>query len=400
MNHPFLSIIGIGADGIRSLSPLARERLGNAHLVWGGKRHLDLARPLITGKEAGWSNPIQHSIDEILTHKSTPVAVLASGDPFWYGIGPLLAKRLQRHEWKSFPAPSSKTLACNALGWAEQDITTVSLCGRPLHNLRPALTPKRKILILSADAITPLQVREKLREWHVAYKTLYIMEVLGGQHERIRQFSPESSLPDDFNPLNLIALELDQFQPLPFVHGREDSWFENDGQLTKQVVRSATLSSLQPYPGALLWDIGTGSGSIAIEWMLAHPSCKAIAIEPRKNRAKRTRRNAHILGVPSLQVIEGKAPEALHALPAPDAVFIGGGLTTPFLLESVWQKLSSNGRLVINSVTTEGDMLLFNAFQKWGGEINRIDVQHFETLGSFHGFKPHRTITQYSVTHP
>lgn len=400
MPHPFLSIIGIGEDGITSLSSTARSRLQNAHLVFGGKRHLALASPLIKGKTESWLNPIQRSIERILECKTLPIAVLASGDPFWYGVGSLLANALRPEEWESFPAISCRTLACNQLGWAEQETQTVSLCGRDLQTLRPYLTPYRKLLILSADANTPLQVQEKLEQWQISYKDFYILEALGGKEERIRHFSASATLPTTINPLNMIALKLDNFQPLPFTHGRPDSLFKNDGQLTKQIVRSSTLSALQPYPNALLWDIGTGSGSIAIEWMLTHPSCRAIAIEPRQERAERAKRNAETMGVPSLQIIKGKAPAALAGLPRPNAVFIGGGMTCPNLLQYVWDQLLPYGRLVINSVTTEGDLLLFQAFQQWGGEINRIEVQHLETLGSYHGFKPYRPITQYSVTHP
>lgn len=400
MIKPFLTIIGIGEDGLTTLSPLAQHYLQKAHYIFGGKRHLKLAQSLIQGKTEIWSSPIQNSIQKILSCKPNPVVILASGDPFWYGIGSLAIQTLQPYEWRSFPSISSYTLACNRLGWIGQYIETISLCGRPIQTLRPALTPHRKIFILSENQDTPYKVQKYLNKWQVTYKNFYLLEALGGSQEQIRSFTSACQLPKIIHPLNIIAIELGHFIPLPYTHGRANHYFQHDGQLTKQVIRSATLSTLQPYPGALLWDIGTGSGSIAIEWMLTHPTCKAIAIEPRSDRASRAKENAIAMGVPSLKVIEGKAPEILKNLPEPDAIFIGGGLTTPNLLPTIWQALSKNGRLVINSVTIEGDHLLFQIQQQWGGTINRLQVQHYEPLGSYHGFKPERTITQYSVTHP
>ncbi|CAI3922191.1 Precorrin-6B methylase 1 (CobL) [Commensalibacter communis] len=400
MTFPFLSIIGIGEDGIDRLCPTAQHRIRNASLVVGGKRHLAHAHTLIQGEKQIWSNPLDHSIEKILQHKPNSVAVLASGDPFWYGIGPLLTKTLTRTEWESFPTISAYSLACNHLGWHGQDIHTVSLCGRPIETLRPALIPYRRLLILSANEQTPHHVYEKFKVWDISYKHFYILEALGGSSENICHFTQEDLLPNNIHPLNIIAVELDIFAPLPFTHGREDHWFKNDGQLTKQPIRSNTISALQPYPGALLWDIGTGSGSIAIEWMLTHPMCKAIAIEPRTDRAHRAKENALRLGVPSLQMVEGTAPEILHNLPRPDAIFIGGGLTSPTLLKTVWNALRPLGRLVINSVTIEGDILLFQAQQQWGGEMTRLHLEHYEPLGQYHGFKPARAITQYVVQKP
>lgn len=393
----FLTLVGISENGIETIPAIAREKIQKASLVVGGKRHITLANSLIQGEKQIWSNPTQHSLQTIINTKPNPVVVLASGDPFWYGIGPLVICSLAREEWESFPTISSYTLACNKLGWHGQHIQTVSLCGRPIETLRPALTPHQRLFILSANEKTPHDVQEKLKEWKITYKDFYILEALGGPNENIRHFNQHDFLPTDIHPLNMIAVELGHFNPLPFTHGREDYWFDNDGQLTKQPIRSNNISALQPYPGALLWDIGTGSGSIAIEWMLSHQTCKAIAIEPRADRAKRAKANAIRLGVPSLQIIEGKAPEALQDLPHPDAVFIGGGLTSRALLETVWLALRPLGRLVVNSVTTEGDHLLFKAQQQWGGKITRLSVEHYEVLGQYHGFKPARAITQYVV---
>ncbi|MGL4686175.1 MAG: precorrin-6y C5,15-methyltransferase (decarboxylating) subunit CbiE [Commensalibacter sp.] len=396
--QPYLSIIGLTEAGIEALCPTARQRLQRAKLVIGGLRHLALAEPLINNEKQVWSNPIHISIDTIIQQKSKPIVALASGDPFWYGVGPLITRHLKREEWESFPGVSGYSLAHSQLGWRGQDTITLSLCGRPIETLRRYLTPFARLLILSADGQTPYHVKNALKQWNVPTYRFHLLEALGGINEHVRCFSEKDCLPEHIHPLNMIALELDYLPFIPAKCGLEDHWFSHDGKLTKQNIRAATLSALQPFPGGLLWDIGTGSGSIAIEWTLAYPTCQAIAIEHHHIRAKRAMENARTLGVPGLKIIEGEAPYALENLPEPDAVFIGGGSSSEQMIQTVWKALKPKGRLVINAVTSECEMQLLECYKHWGGTLTRLHTEHYEPMGKFHGFRPTRTITQYAVT--
>jgi precorrin-6B C5,15-methyltransferase / cobalt-precorrin-6B C5,C15-methyltransferase len=386
--EPWLRIVGLGADGIDSLSPAARRAIETATLVVGAPRQLELVTSLVRGESMQWPSPLSAGLPLVFARRGQPTCVLASGDPFWYGIGATLAP--ERGEFVCYPAPSSVSLAASRLGWALQDVELVSLHGRALHEIVRYLQRGRRVLALSWDARTPRELAALLNERGFAASTLHVLERLGASDERVRSSLARDFAITDVADLNLIALEVaGEGMPL---RGLPDACFEHDGQITKQDVRALTLAALAPHPGELLWDVGAGSGSIAIEWMLAHPSCRAIAIERDPTRAERILRNAQTLGTPRLEVRLGEAP---LELPVPDAIFLGGGVAENF--EHAWSKLRPGGRLVANAVALETESLLHALYARWGGSLRRISIELAEPLGTMTGFRPQRAITQWCI---
>lgn len=380
------------------MSAAARQAVATADVVYGGRRHLRLVESLIRGRTVPWPSPIHAAVPEIDALSGTPVAVLASGDPFHHGIGPVLAQRIAAAEMAVFPAPSSFALAAGRLGWALQDVETVSLCGPPPETLLPFLQPDRRVLVLSADQTTPQAVARFLTGNGFGASTVIVLEALGGPDERIRQCPADGFDLPDIARLNLIAICVEAAQEarvVPVATGLADRLFESDGTMTKREIRAVTLSSLAPRAGELLWDVGAGSGSVAIEWLLAHRANRAFGVERREDRATAANRNAVALGVPHLEIIVGEAPGALEALPAPDAVFIGGGAAGDGVLETVWQALGPGGRLVANSVTLESDMALGAFAGQTGGTLTRLSVERLDRIGGMHGFRPAMTVTQF-----
>ncbi len=399
---PFLSILGIGEDGIAGLAETARDLLRRAALVIGGARHLSLADPLITGERMVWPSPIAAAVPAILARRPDPVVALASGDPFCFGVGTMLAAAVPAGEWLCLPAPSSFSLACARLGWSLQDVATISFCGRPVEALAPLLHPGTRVLALSADATTPARVAALMAVQGFGPSRITVLEALGGPRERIREATASGFALADIQALNLLAIEVKagaEARILP-LSGLEDDAFQHDGQITRQEIRAVTLAALAPRRGALLWDIGAGSGSIAIEWLLRHNSNRAIGIERNAERLARAAANATRLGVPSLHLVQGSAPAALDGLPAPDAVFIGGGAQAEGVMETGWTALRPGGRMVINAVTIETEALLFVAWRRLGGTLTRIGVERLDAIGSMHGFRPGMTITQWAATKP
>jgi precorrin-6B C5,15-methyltransferase / cobalt-precorrin-6B C5,C15-methyltransferase len=396
----WLSLIGIGEDGADALSPAARTLLAQAQLVVGGARHLALAGPL-AAKTMTWPSPMAAAIPEILARRGSPVCVLASGDPFFYGVGNLLSAHVRPEEMQCLPAPSAFSLAAARLKWSLQECCLVSLHGREFERIIPALQPHAKILCLSWDETTPPRLAKLLCEKGLGASRIIVMEAMGGSRERLRENTAQAFSMEGIDPLNLVAIEIAataQSQILPVASGLADSWFETDGQLTKREVRAVALSSLSPRRGELLWDVGAGSGSIAIEWLLCHPANRAIAIESRADRASRITRNALSLGVPQLEIITGTAPEAFANLPQPQAIFVGGGGGDTQLLDRAYAALPSGGRLVVNAVTIETEAELISRFKALGGGLLRIEIAHADPLGSFHGWRPALPVTQWSVT--
>jgi precorrin-6B C5,15-methyltransferase / cobalt-precorrin-6B C5,C15-methyltransferase len=400
----WLSVVGIGEDGVAGLSAMARSLAERAEVLVGGERHLAMLPaddPQVPQEKLVWSSPIATSINEILQRRGQSVCVLASGDPMWFGIGVTLTRAIPLSEMIIIPAPSSFSLACARLGWALAEVEALSLCGRPPALTQAALYPGARLLILSEGKQTPSLVAKILTECGYGSSTVKVLEYIGGEREKITEGTAASWPAVDSADLNTIAIECladPGITPLAGRTGLPDSAYHHDGQLTKQEVRALTIAALAPIPGQLLWDVGAGCGSVAIEWMRSHSRCRAIAIE--KSRTHYIVDNATALGTPNLQIIEGIAPSALKDLPQPDAIFIGGGVTTEGVLETCWTALRSGGRLVANVVTLEGEQKLFEWHQRVGGTLTRIGIQRAEPLGSFLAWKPMAPVTQWVVLKP
>ncbi len=378
---------------------MARKLVASADLVVGGRRHLALAKELIKGGTLAWPSPIAGAIPEIEKHRGRPVVVLASGDPFHYGVGDLLTRNFGIDEVFSLPHPSSFSLAASRLGWSLQDVALVSLHGRAIEGIVRYLQPGARILALSWDGETPARLAGMLADRGMAASSLTVLQALGGPGERIHCDVNNAAA------LNIVALEI-AAEPdalvVPLAPGLDDALFEHDGQLTKREVRAVTLSALAPRQGELLWDVGLGAGSIAIEWLLRHPSLKAIGIESDGARAGRAARNAATLGAPDLQIVEGRAPAALKDLPAPDAVFVGGGLSDEAVFETAWAALKPGGRLVANAVSLATESRLIEYFRRHGGDLVRLDVARAGKAGTGSVFvwRPAAPIIQWRVRKP
>lgn len=402
-NRRWLAILGIGEDGVEGLSAAARALISGAALVVGGARHLALAGDLIRGERLAWPTPLVEAFPTILARRGNPVAVLASGDPFCYGVGNKLLRHVAAEETLCLPAPSAFSLACARLGWPLQEAATISFCGRPIEPIAPLLQPGARILALSADASTPAALAAFLSARGFGGSTLHVLEALGGGRELVRHARAGGFDLEAIQPLNLVGIEVVAdagARVIPLAAGLADEAFEHDGQITKREVRAVTLSTLAPRRGELLWDIGCGSGSIAIEWMLRHPANRAVAIDEKPERVGRAARNAASLGVPGLEVVSGAAPAALAGLPAPDAVFIGGGAQDPGVLDAAWTALKPGGRIVANGVTIETEALLIAARARLGGTLTRLSVERLDRIGAMHGFRPAMTVTQWAAVKP
>ena len=397
----WLSVIGIGEDGLTGLSPIARTLLDQAEIIVGGDRHLATLPPGDSREKIVWTSPIESSINEILNRRGQPICVLASGDPMCYGIGVTLTRQVAIAEMTIVPAPSAFSLACARLGWALPEVETLSLCGRDPALVAASLYPGARLLVLSASRETPAIVAKLLVERGYGSTHITVLERMGGDHERRIEGTANHWNATNWADLNTIALACPAAAPsLSRLAGLPDTAFHHDGQLTKREVRALTLAALAPLPGQLLWDVGAGCGSIGIEWMRSHPRCRAIAVEQNADRWIYLADNATALGTPNLKIAKGQAPEALQGLPIPDAIFIGGGLTVPDLFETCWQELRSGGRLVTNAVTIESEQQVFQGHSQLGGELTRIAIQRAEPIGKFLGWKARATVTQWTVVKP
>jgi precorrin-6B C5,15-methyltransferase / cobalt-precorrin-6B C5,C15-methyltransferase len=395
----WLSIIGIGDDGLDGLSPIAQSLLDQAQFVVGGRRHLAMLPANDRQQLIAWTNPINDAIGFIQQQRGQAVCILASGDPLCYGIGTAILRCIPVAETIILPAPSAFSLAASRLGWSLPDVETISLCGRHPYLINALLYPGAKILALSADRYTPGIVANILNQQGKGAVQITVLEHLGGMAEKISTSSAAAWPGLEIAQLNMMALSCPPTMVgLPRSPGLPDNSYYHDGQITKREVRAVTLSSLAPLPGQLLWDVGAGSGSIGIEWMRSHPRNLAIAIEQDPQRRQNLANNAAALGVPNLQIVEEPAPTGLADLPAPDAIFIGGGLTIPDVFEKCWYQLKSGGRLVANAVTVETEQRLFQLQEKYGGTLSRIAIQQAEPVGKFLGWKASSPITQWCVT--
>ncbi|MEU4092581.1 precorrin-6y C5,15-methyltransferase (decarboxylating) subunit CbiE [Streptomyces sp. NPDC026673] len=399
-----VAVVGIGADGWAGLTAAGRRTLAGAEVVIGGPRQLELLPSEVTAERIPWPSPLRPAVPGLLAaHAGRRTAVLASGDPMFHGIGRTLSEVLGADRLLVLPHPSSVSYACARLGWAVEDTEVVSLVGRPLPALAGALHDGRRVLVLSRGADSPAEVAGLLRERGFGASRLRVLEQLGSAREVVLDGTADDWPHPPGDPLNIVAVECAAAPSTPrlgLVPGLPDAAYEHDGQLTKRHVRAATLAALAPAPGELLWDVGGGSGSIAVEWMRAHRACRAVTVERDPVRAERIVRNAAALGVPALRVVTGAAPAALDGLPVPDAVFVGGGLTAPGLLETCWAALRPGGRLVANTVTLESEALLAQWYARHGGELVRLAVAHAAPVGGFTGWRQAMPVTQWSAVKP
>lgn len=396
----WLSLVGIGEDGAEGLGVAARGAIADAEVVFGGVRHLSLVAPLVTGEKRVWPSPFD--VAPVAALRGRAVCVLASGDPFLHGVGATLSRTIGPDEMRVFPAASAFGLAAARLGWALQEVETVSLHGRSEALVRPLLHPGRRILALTSDGGAPARIASRITALGFGASRLTVLEALGGPRENCLRVVAADFGERMCAALNVVAIEVagEHDAPVLSLGGLDDALFEHDGQITKREVRAVTLSSLSPRRGEVLWDVGAGSGSVAIEWMLRHPSMRAVAVEAVAVRAARVRRNADALGVPGLVVREGTAPAALAGLPQPDAIFLGGGGTDDGVLDAVIEALPTGGRLVANAVTLEMQGLLGRVAGQLGGSLVTLSVARSGPVGGMTAWRPAMPVVQWSWVKP
>ncbi|AMJ62622.1 bifunctional cobalt-precorrin-7 (C(5))-methyltransferase/cobalt-precorrin-6B (C(15))-methyltransferase [Bosea sp. PAMC 26642] len=398
---PWLALIGLGEDGRAGLSPEALAALDDAEIVFGGERHIALVGA-VPGELRAWPQPFRNALPAILAERGRKVCVLATSDPFHYGIGAGLTKAIPAQEMRIIPQISSFAMACTRMRWPQEECALVSLHGRTLYRIVPHLQPGARILALSWDETTPRAVAELMSARGLGASRIVVMEALGGPQERVRETRADAFAFDDIVPLNMIAVDVAAGRDsriLPLAPGLDEDWFAHDGQITKSEIRAITISALAPRGGELLWDVGAGSGSVAIEWCQRHLRNRAVAFEAKPERAHRITRNKVELGGLSVEVV-GAAPEGFAGRPAPDAVFIGGGLTVEGLFEGAWTALKPGGRLVANVVTIEGEAKLAALHAAHGGSLRRISIDRLAPVGSKHGWRPAMPVTQWRVEKP
>jgi precorrin-6Y C5,15-methyltransferase (decarboxylating) len=388
-------VVGIGADGWAGLAPVARESVMTATVVLGGRRHLDLLPDMPGQRREPWPAPLREGLPSLLASLEGTVVALASGDPLVSGIATTLIGLLGADQVRIIPAVSSVALARAELGWPAESCAVVTVVGRSASRVLRELAPGRRVLVLSSDETTPAEVAALLTQHGYGASAMHVMGDLGSDgFSRVDGTAASWTGPSP--RLNVIGLELVGPPAGGWAAGLPDDAFEHDGQLTKRDLRASALSRLAPVPGEHLWDIGGGAGSVGIEWMRTHPTCAATAVEMNDDRAARIRRNAAALGVPDLQVVLGRAPEALTGLATPDAIFIGGGATAPGLLEVCLAALRPGGRLIVHGVTLETEQVLATAYAQHGGELIRISVETAAPIGTFTGWTPARAVTQWA----
>ena len=392
----WLTLIGIGADGVDGLGAPARRAIDAAEVLVGGRRHLAMlpedGRPRLP-----WRSPLAATLPEILALRPRQVAVLATGDPLWYGVGNLLLQHLSPAEVAIVPHVSAFQEACSRLGWALEEALPLSVHGRPVAALRRHFQPGRRLLVLTGDGAGPAAVARCLVADGYGDSRITVLEAMGAPAER-RTDTTAAGLDGRFADLNLVAVQVcATARPRTPVPGLPDDAYDHDGQLTKAEVRAVTLAALAPCDGELLWDVGAGAGSVAIEWLRAGRALRAIAVERDPARAARIAANAERLGVPELIVHTGAAPAALADLPSPQAVFVGGAVAAPGLLDLCWSRLAPGGRLVANAVSVAGEATLLAFHAAHGGRLLRLQLARAETVGAQLIWRPAMPVTQLAV---
>jgi len=412
ISKKWLRVIGIGEDGWDDLTADAQDLLYESEIVLGGERHLKMLPDDWEGKRIVWTSPIREAVSNIVSWRpkdpasGQKIAIMASGDPLCYGIAAKLLRHLPIEEIWIKPAISTFSLMCSRVGWSLPDVETLTIHGRPVEMLHPFVQPDAKLLVLSKDEESPKQAAELLSARGFGKSIITVLEHLGGKMERQISGQADSWNQPKGAALNAMAIECipeSNATILSRIPGLPDEAFFHDGQLTKREIRAVSLSRLMPVVDQVLWDVGAGCGSVAIEWMRTSPRCRAVAIEKSKSRLKLIEQNSQELGVPMLQIISGSAPEVLADLPAPDAVFIGGGLSSGNLLQTCWNALKPGGRLVANAVTLEGEQKLLqwqneNAGKSGAsGDLTRLSISRAEKIGKFQGWKEMRSVIQLVV---
>ena len=391
-----ITVVGIGADGWSGLDDARRSAVEAADVVLGGERHLAMVPEAVAAERRSWPSPLLDGLPALLDGLAgRRLVAVASGDPLVSGIGTTLIDLLGPDAVTILPAISSEALARARMGWPAEGVTVL----RDHRELPRHLAPGNRVIVLSADASVPEQAARLLTDCGFGASALVVLENLGGSDEK-RTDGVADEWTYGAGPLNLIAITCAGTDGLGWTPGLPDDAFDHDGQLTKRDLRASALARLAPAPGQLLWDVGAGAGSIGIEWMRAHATCRAVAVEAREDRAKRAAENAVRLGVPALRVVIGQAPEALTDLPQPDAIFVGGGATDFGVLDASWAALAPGGRMVVHGVTLETERVLTDRHAELGGELTRLHVEHAEPIGTFTGWKPARAVVQWSVRKP
>ncbi|MGE7206527.1 precorrin-6y C5,15-methyltransferase (decarboxylating) subunit CbiE [Sphingomonas sp. NPDC019816] len=392
---PWLTIVGIGEDGWDGLTAPARAAIEAADSVMGAPRHLSLLPKTGRGTRIVWPVPFADGVPMLLERRGERVVMLASGDPFWFGAGSVVTRHLEPGEWVVHPAPSTLSLAAARLGWPVETIHSVGLHARPVETLRPHLAPGRRILALMRDGASVTELAAWLAEQGFGDSAMTVLEALGGPRERVRDCTAAAlDWTDIAHPVAVAIAPAGAGRTLPCASGLDDDWFAHDGQITKRPVRTLALSALAPRPGELLWDIGAGSGSVAIEWLLSDPTTRAVGFERDASRLARAADNAARLGIARLELVEGDAVAQLAERPRPDAVFVGGGLS-PQLVEAL--RALSPCRLVAHAVTLETEALLAQCHARYGGELLRIELAQAKPLGTRRGWKASYPIVQWRV---
>lgn len=397
----WLDIIGIGEDGIAGLSQNAIKKLEAADVIIGGDRHHKLT-PDVNAKRLSWPSPFDAMIEEINRHKGKNLVILVTGDPLWYSVGARILRSIPAEQIEFHPQLSAFQWASARMGWSLADCETLTVHGRPHQQIVPSFAPGVRMLVLTKNRTTPGDVARLLVDHGFGRSPMTVLAALGGNsEERIEGIAEDwnHDVPD-FHTLAIECVAGSDADNFFTAAGLDDDAYIHDGQMTKRVVRAATLSALRPYPDALLWDIGAGCGSVSIEWMRAARGAQAIGIEANKDRIAMMEKNAVYLGTPRLQIIEGKAPQVLEGLATPDAIFIGGGLTSEGVFETCFEKLRHGGRLVANVVTLESEARLLELSNRYGGSLERISVSQAISVGRFSGMKPSMSVMQWCVVKP
>lgn len=385
-------VVGIGADGMPGLSDASRCELQRATIIYGSKRQLDLLDETVTTSRREWPSPMLPALQQ-LPADGPDIHVVASGDPLMHGIGGTLIRLFGPEHVRVVPHVSAVTLACARMGWNVHDTEVISLVTAPPHT---ALRRGGQAIILSNSKATPSQLAALLHAHGRGDSEFSVLEQLGGRAERHRHGTARkwaAEAPVDVDDLNVIAI---RYLPEARVLAPPDDAFAHDGQITKHGIRALTVAALAPRPGERLWDVGSGSGSIAVQWCRSWPGCTAVAFERDERRRANIESNAVSFGV-SIDA-RGEAPLAFEGTAEPSAIFLGGGLTQPGLLDSCLGHLPTGGRLVVNVVTAESEAALVHAHSRLGGQLRRFQHYQGEPLGGFTGWRPQMPVTQWAVT--